>query len=417
MGFFARIRNSFKAAVKGWKTNNSDFSKWFGKTFFGIENHKLETNELIFSVISRLANTVSSLPLHLYQNYGEINNEISDLLETQPNSSMSAYDLINKVEVSRNENGNGYILIERDQYMAPIALWPIPPQYVTAKINADDNMLWYEITGDTNNLYVTNMDLIHVKHITGPNRIMGISPLKVLKNALDFDGAVQKFSLNEMSKTDSFILEYGASVDEEKRQEVIDNFRQFRNENGGVLFQEPGVKIDKLQRDFVSSDVSNTESITKNRIANAFNIPVSFLNDLSGSSYSSNEQLMTQFVQMTLTPIIKQYETEFNRKLLTQQQRANGFYFKFNLNALMRGDTQARTAFYQMMIRNGIATPNDLRKLEDMPPNADKHADSLYISGDLYPIDIDPAQRKGVTTSANKQEPTEVPDNSETGSK
>ena len=74
---------------------------------------------------------------------------------------------------------------------------------------------------------------------------------------------------------------------------------------------------------------------------------------------------MTQFVEMTLIPIIKQYEAEFNRKLLTQNQRARGYYFKFNINGLMRGDTASRTSFYAMMIRNGIATPNELRKLED----------------------------------------------------
>ena len=92
---------------------------------------------------------------------------------------------------------------------------------------------------------------------------------------------------------------------------------------------------------------------------------------------------MTQFVEMTLIPIIKQYEAEFNRKLLTQNQRARGYYFKFNINGLMRGDTASRTSFYAMMIRNGIATPNELRKLEDLPETKDKNADKLWFSKDL----------------------------------
>ena len=104
---------------------------------------------------------------------------------------------------------------------------------------------------------------------------------------------------------------------------------------------------------------------------------------------------MAQFVEMTLLPIVKQYESEFNRKLLTRNQRAKGFYFKFNVNGLLRGDTAARTNFYQMMIRNGIASSNDLRKLEELPPSDAKNADQLWITGDLYPLDSDVSERQG----------------------
>lgn len=216
-----------------------------------MSNSNVETNEMIFSVISRLANTLSSLPLKEYKNYEVQQEGLTELLNNSPNDNMSGFELLNQLEVARNETGNGYALVERDELLQPCAIWPIGSSYVLPKINTDDNSLWYFITGLHGNLVVPNTDIIHVKHITGPVRILGISPLDVLRNALDFDGAVQKFSMNEMSKTDSFILEYGANVDEEKRQEVIDDFRRFKQENGGVFFNEPGVEVKPIQRDFV----------------------------------------------------------------------------------------------------------------------------------------------------------------------
>ena len=81
-----------------------------------------------------------------------------------------------------------------------------------------------------------------------------------------------------MSKTDSFKVTYATNVDDEQRDNIIANFRMYKQENGGVLFQEPGVEIDEIQRDFVSSDLLNTEKITDIRIANAFNVPLAFLN-------------------------------------------------------------------------------------------------------------------------------------------
>jgi len=406
--WFSRVKFAVKSAITGWKNYSStfDLSNWIGRRFWGIDNSKLATNETIFSVISRLANTLSSLPLKLYKEYDVVINQAADVVINNPNPNMSGFDLINKLEVSRNETGNGYAVIMRDIRMQPEALVPIDSTYVTPFINTDDNNLWYEVRGSDGTYYFHNMNMLHVKHITGASRWVGINPLNVLKNTLDYDKAVQEFSLSEMRKKDSFILEYGANVDTDKRQRIIDDFRRFYQENGGILFQEPGVKVQDIERKYFASDTLASERVTRSRVANVFNVPVSFLNDTEGQSYSSNEQMMIQFVQMTLTPIVRQYEHELNRKLLTVDERKAGYYFKFNLGGLLRGDTAARTQFYQVMLRSGALTPDEVRRLEDVPPRGGA-ADQLWISGDLYPIDMDPRHRKGGDKSGKGSEPKE----------
>lgn len=402
--WYNRVKFAVKAAVSGWKnyTSTFDLSSWFGRRFWGIDNSKLATNETIFSVISRLANTLSSLPLKLYKDYDVVINQAADVVINIPNPNMAGFDLINKLEVSRNETGNGYAVIMRDIRMQPEQIVPIDSAYVTPFINTDDNNLWYEVRGTDGTYYFHNMNMFHVKHITGASRWVGINPLHVLKNTLDYDKAVQEFSLSEMQKKDSFILEYGANVDTDKRQRIIDDFRRFYQENGGILFQEPGVIVKDIERKYFASDTLASERITRSRVANVFNVPVSFLNDNEGQSYGSNEQLMIQFVNMTLLPIVRQYEAEMNRKLLTEQERKAGYYFKFNLGGLLRGDTAARTQFYQVMLRSGGMTPNEVRRLEDLPPKSGK-AEELWISGDLYPIEMDPSQRKGNSNTNHTQ--------------
>lgn len=398
MKWATRLIASMKGAIAGWKGAGFDFSSWFGRNFWGIDNSKLATNETIFSVISRLANTLSSLPLKLYKNYDTEMSQAADVLINSPNPNMSGFELINKIEVARNETGNGYALIGRDIRMQVESITPIDSSYVTPLINADDGSLWYKVIGVNGTYYFHNMNMIHVKHITGTSRWEGISPLKVLRNTLQYDKAVQEFSLSEMQKKDSFILEYGANVDAEKRQRIIDDFKRFYQENGGILFQEPGVSVKDMERKYFASDTLASERITRSRVANVFNVPVSFLNDTEGQSYSSNEQMMIQFVQMALTPIVRQYEQEFNRKLLTPDERRRGYYFKFNLGGLLRGDTAARTQFYQVMLRGGGMKPDEVRMLEDLPPEGGAAA-QLWVSGDLYPMDMDPALRKGVKSS------------------
>src|SRR5699024_6671036 len=120
----------FRMFAKGWKTKTSDFSNWAGRRFFGIDNSNLATNENIFSVITRLANTLSSLPLKMYENYDVKHIRASDVLTNNPNDNMNSFDFINKMEVSRNEKGNAYAVVIRDMRMQVDKLMVIDPDYV-----------------------------------------------------------------------------------------------------------------------------------------------------------------------------------------------------------------------------------------------------------------------------------------------
>lgn len=401
--FFQRVRSAAFGAYMAWKGVTYDFSSWMGKTFWGIDNSTLATNETIFSIITRLSNSMATLPLKLYKNYDMTQNVVSDVLINNPNPNMTGFEFIRNLETSRNEKGNGYALIERDIRLRPSRLTLINPDYVEPVIETKTKELWYQVLGDDGNrYYVHNMEMIHVKHIVGSNSLKGINPIKVLQNANDFDKAVREFSLKEMQAApNSFILKYSANVDTDKRQRVIDDFKRFYKDNGGILFQEPGVEIDELERKYVAADSFMTERITRSRVANVYNMPVTMLNDTEGQSYSSNEQLMRMYVDLTLMPIVRQYEQEFNRKLLTPADRTAGFYFKFNTKALLRADTSTQADYYTKAIRSGWMSQDEVRQLEDMPPEGG-NASKLWVSGDLYPIDLDPSERKS-SESGNKE--------------
>lgn len=388
-----------------WKGQNFDFSSWTGRTFWGIDNSTLATNETIFSAITRLSNSMATLPLKMYQNYHIKEDDISDLLINSPNSNMTGFEFIRQLEVARNEKGNGYALIERDVRLRPSKLTLINPDYVVPLIENETKELWYEVIGeDGNRYYFHNMEMIHVKHISSSSGLKGINPIKVLSNANDFDKAVREFSLKEMqSAPNSFIIKYAANVDVDKRQRVIEDFKRFYKDNGGILFQEPGVEIDELDRKYVAADIFTTERITRSRVANVFNMPVTMLNDTEGQSYSSNEQLMRMYVDLTLMPIVRQYEQEFNRKLLTSNSRKDGFYFKFNTKALLRADTSTQAEYYTKAIRSGWLTQDEVRMKEDEPPIGG-NASKLWVSGDLYPIDLDPKERKTTLKGGDNSE-------------
>lgn len=385
-----------KRLIDNWVDNSAnklyDFSPWRNKNFWGVLNNTLETNETIFSAITKLSNSMASLPIKLYENYETITNDVSDLLTSSPNNSISSYDFINQIETTRNEKGNAYVLIERDIYFQPSKLYLLNPDTVEIVMENKSKELYYFVHAATENkLIVHNTDMLHFKHIVASNMVQGISPIDVLKNTMDFDSALRTFNLREMEKPDSFILKYGTNVSPDKKTDVVTNFREFYEENGGVLFQEPGVEIEPLDRKYVSEDIVASENLTRERVANVFQIPAVFLNAKDGINFSKNEEINRFYLQHTLLPIIKQYEEEFNRKLLTREDRKRGMYFKFNIKSFLRADSQTQAEVYFKAVRSGYNTINEIRALEDLPPI--EGGDTPLISGDLYPITMDPTKR------------------------
>lgn len=388
--------------IKNSAVADGSFSKWFrnGRSIFqwGLSS-KLANNETIFAAVSRLSNSMATLPLKLYRDFKPVETAVSDKIANAPNNNMTSFDFIRVLETHRNAHGNGYALKMYGLIHQLEQLVILDPMRVNPIIEADSGELWYEIEGDKGRYYVHNLDIIHVKHIhTIQNGYKGISPIDVLKNTIDFDREVREFSLSQMDGAihASFILKYASHISKEKRAEVIANFKDFYKDNGGVLIQEQGIEIDPIDRKFIDTKVFEVEKITRSRVATVFNMPVSMLGETDGASYSSMEQMSLEFVTYTLLAIVRQYEQEFNRKLLTTTERRNGLYFKFNVGALLRADTATQMEAFFKAIRSGIYKPNEVRAMLEQPP--EPGGDKLYISGDLYPIDTPIDQRKGVNT-------------------
>lgn len=396
MRWWDRIRAAAAALRGKVKGDGYDFTRWFSpqNIFAQKASHTLATNETIFAAITRLSNSMASMPLKLRRRFEPVDGQIADLMANAPNRNMTSFDFHRLLEVHRDTNGNGYGLKMYDSNFQVESIHILDPTRVTPVLEEPTRELWYEIQGDDGTYYVHNMDMIHVRHIYGGTGYQGISPIDVLRNTVEFDAQVRKFTLDTLDGAikASFILKMQANLSEDKQKQALDAFRRFYRENGGVLIEQAGTEIKTIEREFMDTKVFEVERITRGRVATVFNLPVHMLGETQGLNYASMEQTALEFVQFTMVPIVRHYEQEYNRKLLTPEQRRQGYEFKFNLNALLRGDIRTRGDFYFRGIRTGFFKPNEVRAWEELPP--EEGGDVLYISKDLVPIG---EARKGVS--------------------
>ena len=394
MNFWSKIRALFTARKKnasGAMASAFDrFKSWFSPhNIFTRKNaHTLASNETIFSCVSRLSNSIGCMPIKMLDRDFRMisNHRIADMVINQPNPNMTSFDFFRTMEVLRDTAGNAYALKDYDENYQVRALWILDPGKVEPVIDKNTRELWYEIQPDEGpRYYAHNLEVLHVKHIHGYG-YKGISPIDVLKGTSEFDQKVREKSLDQIESaiTASFLLKLAGSVGKEKKAEILENFTAFYKDNGGVLIQEMGVEIDPIEKQFIDTKLFEVEKITRARVANVYNLPLHLLGEVSGVQMGAVEQMDLGYVQGTLVPIVRQYEQELNRKLLNQIERQRGWYFKFNTNALLRGDMKTRGEFYFKGIRSGWFKPNEVRALEDLPP--EKGGDLLYMSKDLFPI-------------------------------
>ena len=101
-----------------------------------------------------------------------------------------------------------------------------------------------------------------------------------------------------------------------------------------------------------------------------------------GSGY---EQAVLSFLTFTLRPFLRRIEEWIYKDLLSpaDQQR---FYAEYNVEGLLRADSEARGKFYALMISNSIMSPDEARQKENMPPMGGNAA-VLLAQGAMMPLD------------------------------
>ena len=349
----------------------------------------LQGHEAIYAAVTRIANTVASIPVHVYKGRErQDTHPLEKLLNLSPNPSMSAYIFKQTMEAFRNTEGMAYALIIRDGLGEITRLDVLDPTRVRPLIERDSREIWYDITLEGKTYPIPGYMVLALKHMSA-NGISGIRPLDVLRGSLDYDAEVKEISLNQLDGINhGVMLEVpGQALDETRKAQIVADFLDAYESSGQrVLVLEGGIKETTFNQSPVDAQLMDVERITRNRVATVYNLPPHMLGDYSDTSFSTAEQQMQEFLQLTVIPIVQQWEDELNRKLLSDADYKVGYRFRFDTDSLIRADMVAMANKYQMAIRGGWMRMNEVREREGLPP--DPNGDELMCARDIIPLRI-----------------------------
>jgi HK97 family phage portal protein len=330
-----------------------------------------------------ISESVGFLPLNLMQRDSGMTtvadwHPMYSALHNAPNAEMTAMGFRETRTSHCLLQGDAYAkIIRRSGVGTAIELEPLSPDTVRPdRERTGERRLVYVVKNgnDPEKVYTVQrgkaQDILHMKGL-GDDGIHGYSVIAMARQsvgtALSAERNVARFYA--MGGRVPYVLETA------NKFRTTDDFDKFRAdwertyaEPHRAPILENGLTYKQIGLTAADAQLLETRQFTVAEICRWFSISPHLVGDLSRATFSNIEQLALDFIKFTLTAWLTRWEQELWRCVLTPEEKAQGYFFKHNVNALLRGDFQSRMAGYATMLQNGIASVNEVRDLEDWNP-------------------------------------------------
>lgn len=384
------------------KTAGSSYTFFMGGSTSGksVTERSAMQMTAVYACVRILAEAIAELPLHLYR-YTDaggkekaIDHPLYLLLHDEPNPEMSSFVFRETLMTHLLLWGNAYAQIIRNGKGEVVALYPLMPNKMT--VDRDEKgQLYYsyqrsndEAIPDRGKVILKPSDVLHIPGL-GFDGLVGYSPIAMAKNAIGMAIACEEYGAKFFANgaAPSGVLEHPGTIkDPSKVREAWQSQFGGSGNSGKVAVLEEGMKYTPISISPEQAQFLETRKFQINEIARIFRVPPHMVGDLEKSSFSNIEQQSLEFVKYTLDPWVIRWEQSLSRALFSPDEKKN-YFFKFNVEGLLRGDYASRMTGYATARQNGWMSANDIRELENLDRIPSEEGGDLYlINGNMLPL-------------------------------
>jgi HK97 family phage portal protein len=333
----------------------------------------------------------------------------------KPNSLQSGLEYRETVGLHLALSFNHYSYISRVGNRVD-ELLPISPQYVTSWVDKSTGewRMKYKINWPTGGVSILEQE--DIWHIRGPSWEPGIGmdAIRLLREAVGLAIATEETHARFHSNG----AQPGGTISTDKdlsSQDIRDRLKEeFGQRAGGVankfktIVLDNGLKWTPIQPSGVDSQHVQLRQFQVEEICRGFcvmPIMVGYSGD-KAPTFASAEQLFLQHLVHTVRPWHRRFTESADRWLLTDEDKAAGYYVAFVEADYLSPDLKAKAEFYRIALGGsgnpGWMKPSEVRSFEELPPHVG--SDNLYAPGNIGPIQAD-----GRVLGAVKDETTNKP--------
>lgn len=347
----------------------------------------------VYRCVRVLSEAVASMPL-IYETtgtdglYGERDVHMNYLLQVEPQERVSAFEWMRQLVQHLLLRGNAYIVPIRDESgwlqrlvlltAGSVAYVAVPEKYIVADTRQG-------ISG----VFLPD-EIIHIRNFT-PDGEQGVSTLTSARHTLGIVGRGDAETSDRLTSGGGIrgvvsspqVYDGAGLADDDEIEDA--GAEMERKLNSGRRIVAIPQTLDFKQLSLSSTDLQflETRKFEVREVCRFFGVHPTYVFDDTSNNYKSAELANAAFLSQTLNPLLRNIESEFQRKLCGEvlQGRAR---FRFDRGALFVADRETDVRFKSALLSAGLRTPNELRRDENRPAVAD--GDTLLVSANLRPI-------------------------------
>jgi HK97 family phage portal protein len=366
---------------------------WLTSSGVRVNPYMAESLTAWWATRAVITETTGQVPLKIFRKLprGKAPDESHPLyyiLHDQFNPEMIAYEGKELLTRFVCDWGNGYAEIDYDPNNRIRGLWPLAPDRMT--VDRDElNRKRYRYTSAAGQRFewIHNPQRPPIFHLRTNtlNGLVGRSAIQILADCFALTKAAEEFGARFFSNNamPGMIATYKGKLNSAQKQNLRESWQRV---NGGLsnahrlAILEHDIQLTKMGVDPNAGQFLETRMLQIEEIARILRVPLFMIQHMTKSTSwgTGIEQQMIGFVNITMMPWFTIWQQAIGQYLLTAKSFAT-HQALFVTNALVKGDFKTRMDGYAVQIANGIATPNEVRELEDMNLRADPYGDQAMV--------------------------------------
>lgn len=333
-----------------------------------------------WACVRLIASTIGSLPFPIYSvDSSGVRKPARDsalykVLHESPNADQTPADYWEFVAISLLLRGDHFARKIKDGGRL-VALEPVNPAIVSVR-RLPSGAVGYRWTDGGETFNLTDEDVFHVRGFGG-GPLQGLSTVAYARESLGLAIAADQAasSLFRNGANPSGILTTDAPLDRTQQAEaeaLLAAKYIGAMSNGTPMVLGHGLKWHSVTMNADDAQLLQSRGWSVEEICRWFGVPPFMIghNEKTTSWGTGIEQMLLGFQKFTLNPYLRRIEQAVRKQLLTPAERSRGMFGEFNLEGLLRADSQGRAKFYDSALRNKWMVVNEVRAKENLPPVA-----------------------------------------------
>lgn len=314
-----------------------------------------------------------------------------DVLAVQPNKEMHSMIFYETAQSHILTSGNMYAYKTINNRGNVSGLKLLDWQDTYTERNKETGEIEYHFNDRGKEIIFGFDEIFHIPGL-GYDGINGYSPISMAREAIGLGLAAEEFAARFYSNGANM----GGVITLPNKIRDIEGLRkELHKKYGGlsksheVMVLEEGAEYKRIDMPLADAEFIATREFQDRQLAKIYRMPLKMIQDYSkGGTYNNNEQQELDYVKHTLLPWIVRWEQSISTRILTKKDRMLGYFVRFDIDELLRGDSKTQADVNHIKRQDGIITANEWRAMNNMNPRPEPEADKLLINGNMREISV-----------------------------